>query len=407
MKSQFLSICASVLLATFLACGRSSRTIRIGALAPLTGEAAGFGASTRNGYQLAVQEWNARGGVLGRPLELMLRDDQGSPAEGLGALTRLLEQDRVSALLGASLSKVSYVTAPILQSLGIPMISPTSSDPQLTAVGDHIYRICCTDQAQGGSAAAFAYRDLRARRAACIYDSASVYPAELAQAFQSRFTSLGGRMVAFLPHPAGSITMAAQITRLVRARPDVLYLPDLCAEAALLAQEARAQGFKGALMGGDGWDAPALAHSRGLESGFFTGNFSQDEDRPVVQEFVRNYRKRHGQDPDACAALAYDSGSVLFDAIRRAGTASGPALNAALAASDYPGVTGQIRFDPQRNPAKPPLIIEIKSGRRFYRGKPAIESGPETPCNLPALGDDGGRQEKPLRNATNISNLRH
>jgi branched-chain amino acid transport system substrate-binding protein len=362
-----------VLLAgAILGCGRGGRAIRIGALVPLTGEVASFGVSTRNGYELAVQEWNARGGVLGRPLELSIRDDQGNPAQGLDALTRLVEHDRIVALLGASLSKVSYVAAPIVQSLGIPMISPTSSDPKLTAIGDHIYRVCCTDRAQGDAAAAFAFQDLRARRAACIYDMGSVYPAELAQAFKSKFMSLGGKMVAYQDHPTGAISTAAQITRVVRAHPDILYIPDYYADAVLIAKEARAQGFKGTLMGGDGWDAPALAHRGGLEAGYFTCNFSRDEDRPIVQDFVRKYRERYHMDPDSSAALAYDAGNVLFDAIRRAGATDGPTLNEALSGTDFSGVSGQIKFDLQRNPVKPPLIIEIKGGRMLYRGKIAL-----------------------------------
>jgi len=364
VTSKRWSACIAVLLAgAFLNCGRGSGSIKIGGLTPLTGEGAGYGASTRNGYELAVREWNDRGGVLGRRLELALRDDQGSPAEGLAALTKLIEYDRIVALLGPTLSKVSLVAAPIVQSVGIPMVSPTASDPRLTALGDHIYRICCTDRAQGDAAASFAFHELRARKAACIYDGGSVYPAELAQAFKARFTGLGGEQVAFLNHPNGSPATTALISRAVRARPDILFIPDYGADAALIAREARAQGFTGALLGGDGWDGSVA----GLESGYFTSNFSKDEPRPSVQDFVRKYRERYRSEPDACAALAYDAGNVLFEAILRAGTTGGPALAAALAGTDHAGVSGRIRFDPQRNPVKSPLIIEIRDGRRICR----------------------------------------
>jgi branched-chain amino acid transport system substrate-binding protein len=342
VTSKRWSACIAVLLAgAFLNCGRGSGSIKIGGLTPLTGEGAGYGASTRNGYELAVREWNDRGGVLGRRLELALRDDQGSPAEGLAALTKLIEYDRIVALLGPTLSKVSLVAAPIVQSVGIPMVSPTASDPRLTALGDHIYRICCTDRAQGDAAASFAFHELRARKAACM----------------------GGEQVAFLNHPNGSPATTALISRAVRARPDILFIPDYGADAALIAREARAQGFKGALLGGDGWDGSVA----GLESGYFTSNFSKDEPRPSVQDFVRKYRERYRSEPDACAALAYDAGNVLFEAILRAGTTGGPALAAALAGTDHAGVSGRIRFDPQRNPVKSPLILEIRDGRRICR----------------------------------------
>lgn len=371
MSSKFASAILALLLAgTFPGCGRTRQTLRIGGLAPLTGEASGFGGSTRNGYELAVQEWNAHGGVLGRPLELLLRDDQGSPAEGLAALSRLVEQEGIVALLGPALSKVACVTAPLAQAAGLPMVSPTASDRQLSAAGELIYRVCCTGRAQGEAAAAFAFHDLRARRAACVHDAGGVYPAELAQAFKARFTSLGGEVVAFLEHPSGAVNTKAQVTRLVRARPEALYIPDYHFDAALIAREARAQGFKGALLGGDGWDAPE-AGQEGLDSGFFTCNFAKEEDRLLVQAFVRRYRDRHGVDPDACAALAYDAGNLLFEAIRRAGTTRGPELNAALAATDHAGVTGRIRFDPRRDPDRTPLIIELRGGQRFCRGKAA------------------------------------
>ncbi len=374
MISKLLSACVAVLLAgIFPGCHRGDRSIKIGGLVPLTGEGASYGASTRNGYELALQEWNARGGVLGRPLELAVRDDQSSPAEGLAALARLIQHDRIVALLGPTLSKVAFVTAPVVQSAGIPMLSPTASDPRLTAAGDHIYRVCCTDRAQGAAAAAFAYHDLKARRAACVYDMGSVYPAELAQAFKSSFTSQGGRMVAYLEHPTGTSNTTAQITRLMQAHPDVLYIPDYYPDAVLIAKEARAQGFKGALVGGDGWDCPELMRKGGLESGFFTSNFSRDESRPMVQDFVRKYRERHRLDPDACAALAYDAANVLFDAIQRAGTTDGAALNEALARTDFSALSGQIKFDLQRNPVKSPLIIEIKGGQLIYRGRSNVD----------------------------------
>jgi branched-chain amino acid transport system substrate-binding protein len=175
-------------------------------------------------------------------------------------------------------------------------------------------------------------------------------------------------MVAFLDHPAGTLSTAAQINRLVRSRPEVIYLPDYWAEAGLVAREARAQGFKGVFMGGDGWDSPLLAGPRGLDAGYFTCNFAADENRPSVQYFVQKYRQRFRAEPDACAALAYDAANVLFDAIRRAGATRGLAFNAALANTSYPGVSGWIEFDPQRNPSRPPLVIEVKGGRKFCRG---------------------------------------
>lgn len=181
----------------------------------------------------------------------------------------------------------------------------------------------------------------------------------------------GGRVVAFVGHATGATDFKAHLARVLSARPDVIYMPDFYQDAVLIAREARAQGFTGARVGGDGWEAPRPLPPAGreLESGFFTTNFSPDEDRPIVKDFVRKYRALHQEDPDAFAALAYDAGNVLFDAIHWAGATSGPAIKAALLDTDFPGVSGLIRFDSQRNAFKSPAVIEIKGGKRLYRGK--------------------------------------
>lgn len=372
MRVQILSTCLGALLAgAFLGCGNDGRTIKIGGLAPLTGEAAPIGTASRNGYELAVREWNERGGVLGRQLQLTLRDDQNQPGPSLDAVTRLIQQDRIVALLGANLSQVSLTVAPMLQAAGIPMISPTSGAPGLTAVGDCVHRICSTDQDQGAAGARFAFHDLKARKAACLYEVGNVFPGSIARVFKASFTGLGGKMVAFADHAPDTGDFRPHLARILGTGPDLLYLPDFYPAARLIASEARAQGFKGTLVGADSWGAPQRfpAAGPGMAAGFFTSHFSPDEDRPLVKAFVRKYRDLHGTDPDACAALAYDAGNVLFDAIRRAGGTGGPALKAALGETDFPGVSGQIRFDAQRNPDKSAVIIEIKDGRMLYRGK--------------------------------------
>lgn len=361
----------ALLAGALLGCGRDASTIRIGGLIPLTGEAPSFGESARNGYELAAREWNERGGVLGRRLELRLEDDRGDPAASLYALTKLIEQDRIVALLGATTSRVSLVAAPLVQAAAIPMVSPNSSDPKLTGIGDYIFRVGVTDQTQGEAGARFAWQELKLTRAACLFDTGNPFAVGLAQIFKARFTSLGGTVVGCEGHAPGAANLKPQVARLLHGRPDLLFLPDFYQDALLIAREARALGFKGTLLGGDGWDSPRLAATGGrdLEAGFFTSNFSRSEDRPAVRTFVQRYQNRYQSDPDAFAAMAYDAANVLFDAIRRAGSTAGPALKAALARTDFPGVSGQIRFDSQRNPIKATVIIEIRNGTMRYRSQ--------------------------------------
>ena len=360
-----------LLMGGFLGCGSDRAPVRVGALLPLSGEVASYGRSARNGYQLAVQEWNDQGGVLGRKIELVLGDDKGDPAEGPNILTRLIERDQIVALLGASVSKVSCVAAPIAQAGAIPMVSPTSSDPRLTEIGDYIFRVCFTDQAQGAAAADYAFHRLKARHAACLFDTGNGFPLNLSGVFKETFTRFGGKVVAFEGHASGTSNFKPQLARILQARPEIIYLPDFYPDALLIIREVRAMGFKGILMGGDGWDSPQFVRMGGadLDGAYFTGNFSKEEEgRPAVKAFVLKYRARHHADPDEHAALAYDAANILFDAIRRAGATEGPRVKAALARTDFPGVAGQLRFDAQRNPARPAVITEIQGGRMLFRG---------------------------------------
>jgi branched-chain amino acid transport system substrate-binding protein len=362
---------AGLLLGAFLGCDSAQKPIKVGELLPLTGEVASYGRSAHEGYQLATQEWNDRGGILGRRIELVLGDDKGDPAEGLNVLTRLMERDRITALLGATLSKVAFVAAPIAQAAEIPMVNPTSSEPGLTEIGDYIFRVCFTDKTQGEAGAACAITRLRARRAACIFDTGNVFPADLAAIFREKFTQLGGKVVAFEGHASGTSNFKPHLAKVLQSHPDLLYIPDFYQDALLIVREARAMGFKGALMGGDGWDSPQFARMGGadLDGALFTTNFSKDGERPAVEDFVRKFRVRNHKDPDEFAAMAYDAGNILFDAIRRAGSTDGPAVKAALVRTDFPGVSGQIRFDSGRNPVRGAVITEIKGGRMIYRGE--------------------------------------
>ena len=360
-----------LLVAAFLGCGSGRKTIKVGELLPLTGEVASYGLSAHNGYQLAAQDWNDRGGLLGRRIELVLGDDKGDPAEGLSVFTRLMERDRIVALLGATLSKVSFVAAPIAQAAEIPMISPNATEPRLTEIGNYIFRVCFTDQTQGEVAALFACKHLHARRAACIFDTANIYPVDLARIFKDRFTRLGGKVVAFEGHASGTANFKPHLVKILQSHPDLLYIPDFYQDALLIIREARAMGFKGRLLGGDGWDSPQFARMGGadLDGAFFTSNFSKDEGLPLVKDFVQKYRTRNHMDPDQHAAMAYDAGNVLFDAIRRAGSTAGPAIQAALVQTDFQGVSGRLRFDAQRNPARPAVITEIRGGQMIYRSR--------------------------------------
>ncbi|HCX96714.1 MAG: ABC transporter substrate-binding protein [Spirochaetia bacterium] len=347
-----------------------AQDIKIGGIGPVTGEAATFGISTKNGMTMAVDEWNAKGGIFGgRKAKLIFEDDKGDPSEGAIVWNKLIQQDNVVAIVGTVMSKVSLVGAPISQAAGIPMISPTSTNEKVTLVGDYIFRACFIDPFQGTVGANFAYNDLKARSAAAIFDLGNDYTKGLAENFKKQFEKLGGKIVAFEGHPTGTTDFKAQLTKILQGKPDVIYIPDYYNDVGLIAKQARELGFKGPLVGGDGWDSPELVKIGGtaVENGFFTNHYSSEDKRAIVQDFVKKYKAKFGAEPDALAALGYDAMYIMLDAIKRAGSTKGAAIRDALKATDINVVSGRIKFDENRNPIKSAVIIEIKNGKQVYR----------------------------------------
>ena len=370
MKTYALTAVASaIIIGTFLSCGKSNKEIIIGAIAPVTGEAATFGVSSKNGFDMAVADWNAKGGILGKQLKLAFADDKGDPAEGATGVTKLLEMDKAVAMLGPVMSKVALAGGPICQAAKIPMIATTATNPKVTLIGDYIFRACFIDPFQGTVGAKFAFEDLKTKKAACLFDVGNDYTKGLSEFFKAKYTALGGEVVGFEGHATGTTDFKAQLTKIIAAKPELLYVPDYYNDAALIAKQARELGFKGPIVGGDGWDSPKLAEIGGtaIEGCFFTNHYSAEDTRPVVQEFVKNYKTKYGAEPDAMATLAYDAASLLFDGIKRAGKTDGPAVRDALKATDMAVVSGQLKFDENRDPVKSAVIIEIKGGKQVYR----------------------------------------
>ncbi|MBP8990894.1 MAG: ABC transporter substrate-binding protein [Spirochaetes bacterium] len=364
-----------LLILSFSSCKSSSfskkqaKEILIGGVGPITGEAAPFGQSTYEGCELAIEEWNQNGGVLRKQIKLIYQDDKADPTEAATVWTKLITQDKVVGIVGTAMSKCSLAGAPISQQYKVPMITPTSTYPAVTEVGDYIFRACFIDPFQGTIGAKFCYENLGARTAACIFDVGNYYTKGLAKFFRDKFTELGGTVIAFEAHPTGTTGFKVQLTKIISNKPDVIYIPDYYNDAALIAKQARELGFNGPLVGGDGWDSPDLFKIGGtaVENGFFTNHFSEDDPRPIVQEFVKKYQAKYNKVPDALATLAYDAMYILLDAIKRAGSTDPEKIKQALVETNINVVSGHIIFDKNRNPIKPAVIIAIKNGQQVYQ----------------------------------------
>jgi len=370
MKKSYLvalGLAVSAIL-PFVGCDKNKEVV-IGGVAPLTGEAATFGVSTKNGYDLAVAEWNAKGGVLGKQVKLVFADDKGDPAEGATVYTKLIEQDKACAIVGTVMSKVSLAGAPICQAAKVPMIATASTNPKVTGVGNFVFRACFIDPFQGTGGAKFAFDDLKAKKAACLFDVGNDYTKGLSEFFKTKFTALGGEVVGFEGHATGTSDFKAQLTKVLAAKPDVLYVSDYYSDVAIIAKQARELGFKGPMVGGDGWDSPKLVEIAGpaVEGCFFTNHYAKEDKAPIVQDFVKKYTAKYNAAPDALAALAYDATNIMLDAINRAGSTDGTAIQGALVKTDLKVVTGQVKFDGDRNPVKSAVIIELKGGQQVYK----------------------------------------
>jgi branched-chain amino acid transport system substrate-binding protein len=357
-----------------LGCSRSAKEIRIGGIFPITGGSATFGKSSKEGMQIAVDEFNEKGGITIGGKKLLIKaiydDTAGQPEQAANSARKQIDQNKVVAIVGAVMSKNSLAIAPICQSKGIPMISPASTNPEVTKKGDYIFRVCFLDSFQGVVLARYALNDLHVVKSAILYDNANDYNKGLAQFFAEEFERLGGVIVskeAFTDEEK-TVDFKAQLTNIKSSQPEFLYLPNYYSASALIMKQAREIGLNVPTGGGDGWDSPQLVQIGGksVEGGVFSNHFAKDDPRPEVQSFVEKYKKLYGEEPDALASLAYDAAFVLLSAIEKAGSLKGADIRDALKNIQISGVTGNISFDAERNPIKSAVILQIKDGKQQY-----------------------------------------
>lgn len=374
MRTRFTKVMVSVMavMAAFamISCGsQKAKEIKIASINPLTGEAATYGQSTKNGMELAVEEWNAAGGVLGKQVKLIVEDDKGDPAEGASVFTKVIEQDKVVAIVGGITSRVAVAGAPIAQAAKIPMLTPTATNEKVTLIGDYIYRSCFIDPFQGKVGAKFASEDLGIKNVGIIFDLGNDYSKGLAETFTQSFTALGGTIVASEGYASGVTDFKAQLTKIIQTNPECLYIPAYYSDVGLIAKQVRELGFKGTLLGVDGWDSSELVNIGGdaVNGGYFTNHYSKDDTRPEVQAIVQKYSAKYGAAPDALAVLAYDGMNIMLDAIKRAGSTKNEAIRDALKTTNLACVGGQITYDEFRNPMKSVVIIEMKDGQQVYK----------------------------------------
>ena len=395
MKRRHGLLLALALGAPLLAagCGGGGKDeLLIGEYGSLTGGDATFGGSTKLGVEVALAELTTekQGKIGGLPVRVLVEDDQSQAAEAATAVQKLVNQNQVIAVIGEVASSRSLAGGPICQAAGVPMISPSSTNPRVTEVGDHIFRMCFLDDFQGHSVAQFATQKLGLKKIAILKDLKSDYSQGLTEYFGNALKEMGGTVVVEQAYSAGDQDFSAQLTAIKAKKPDAIYIPGYYTEAGLIARKARELGITVPLLGSDGWESSKLLEIGGesLNGSYYTNHWALDVPDPRLQAFLKTFHeKNNGTDPDAIAGLAYDAANVLFKSLDELGQKDAKALAALTpgkagsadrkaaekqlrdiiaTTTNYPGITGTITLDENRNATKPAVVIEIKGGKKVY-----------------------------------------
>lgn len=367
MKKKFLvSAMALTLVAGLLSgCGNKKEDdiIKIGAIGPLTGPAATYGQSVKEGASLVEKEVNDKGGINGKKVKFVFEDDQADQNASLNAFNKLVDDEKVSAIFGPVTSGATLAVAPKATQAGIPLITPTATEPSITKTGgDFVFRGCYVDSYQGVALGQYAAKDLNKKTAAVLYNVGSDYSKGIAEAFKAEYEKNGGTVVEYLTYNKDDKDFNAQLTKIKNSNPDVLLLPDYYNVVGLIAKQARDTGINATLLGGDGWESTELYKIGGeaVKGALYINHYFQGDESKVVKDFVESYKKEYNKEPDAFAALAYDSAKILVKAFEDAKSTDSTAVKEALAKTSLESVTGKISFGEDRTAIKGAVIVKVE-----------------------------------------------
>ncbi|MBP2633332.1 MAG: hypothetical protein H6Q70_3960 [Firmicutes bacterium] len=367
------------LVATGCGGGSSSDTIKLGADLEMTGTNATFGQSATNGAKLAIKEVNAKGGVLGKKISLVVADNKSEAAEAANAMQKLISQDKVLGVIAPIASSSVIAGAQVNMDAKVLAISPTASNPKVTvdpATGktrDYLFRAAFIDPFQGSVMANFATKTLKGKTAALYIDNSSDYAKGLGQFFKETFIKNGGTIVAEEAYLAKDTDFKSTLTKIKATNPDIVFVPGYYQEVGMIVKQGREIGIKAAILGGDGWDSaklPEIAGAEALNNTFFANHYSPDDNSPAIKTFVDSYKAEYGETPDAFAALSYDATMMIIEAIKRAGSEDTVKIKDELAKTkDYQAVSGVITLNETHDAVKSAVVIEMKDGKQTFKEK--------------------------------------
>ncbi len=361
-----------IMAATFIfsSCTKKEDVILIGEYGSLTGDDATFGISTNKGIKMAFDEINAKGGIKGKKIKLVTEDNQGKNEETAKVVNRLITQEKIVALIGEVASSRSLIAAPIAQKHGIPMVSPSSTNPEVTQKGDNIFRVCFIDPFQGLVMAKFAIENLKAKKAAIFRKNGDAYSEGLANVFVAEFKKMGGEIVKDIQYQPKDIDFNAQLAEIKAKKPEVIFIPGYYSDAGNIAKQAKKIDLKAILLGGDGWDSPKLHEIGGdaINGQYFSNHYTTESTDPVVVEFIKKFKARYNDEvPDGLAALGYDAAKIVAEAIERAAEVKPNLIRDEIAKTkDFAGVTGKISMNAERNAVKSAVVVQVDGEKRKY-----------------------------------------
>ena len=347
--------------------GSNSSVIKIGVVLPLTGSVSTYGQSAKNGLMLLQDQVN-KDKVNGKTVQFVFGDDENKTSSAVNVGQKMINDDKVVAIVGPLTSTCANALAPIAQQNKIPMITGTGTNPKITQAGDYVFRTCFIDPFQGTVISKFATGDLNAKTAAILYDNGNDYSKGLADYFKKGFEAAGGKIVASETYNTNDQDFNAQLTKIKPSNPDVLLLPDYYGTVGLIAKQARALGIKATFLGGDGWDSADLYKVGGdaVNGSYFSNHYSPDDTSPEVVKFISDFKAKYNVVPDAMAVLNYDAGKVLIDSIKSAGKDDPDSIKEALKKYNGTVVSGKITFDSNRNAVKSAVIIKVDNGKNTF-----------------------------------------
>jgi branched-chain amino acid transport system substrate-binding protein len=381
MNKKLSLLLASLLgLSVLSGCSSSGKDdenyIKVGLNYELSGNVASYGTSLSNGAELAIEEINKNGGVLGKQLKVIKADNKSENAESANVATKLITRDKVVAILGAATSGNTKAAVPAATQNKVPLISGSATADDVTVdsngkVREYIFKTCFSDSFQGIMMSNFAYNDLGLKNAAILTDTASDYSKGLANSFKENYTKLGGKVIIEESYKAKDTDFKSVLTSIKAKNPEVLYVPGYYEEVGLIVRQARELGLNIPILGGDGYESPKLTEIAGkeaLNNVYYTTHYSSKD--PNVVKFINAYKEKYGKEPDAFGALGYDLGYFLADGLKRAGEADREKLKDALASTkNFTGITGTFSMDKNHNPIKSVTIIEMKNGEATFLKK--------------------------------------